>query len=468
MDDSQRGVKPPRSLRWMLSAWICGTILLVGIVGAWASFWLAFEEARDLQDDELREIAQLVKLQNENVVSSKAEASIVDEPEMHVWVIRTYRAGTHVKTPDLALSLPANLADGLHTVASRGESWRLYAKTVDSAHGLAVAQRTSARDEIARDSALRTLVPFLVVIPFLIFLTAILIRVLLHKVEEVANQVDRKGNDDFTPLALAAMPAEIVPFAAATNRLLERVELVLSKHRQFIAAAAHELRSPITAMTLQLENAVGEDAAPAALQTRLAPLGASLERMRALAEQLLSLARIQAKPGHSHERADGMKIVVEAMGELFPVADAKNVDLGLARGEQLVLHGSEHDFRALVRNAIENAVLYTPPGGKVDVRLYQDGGDALFEVDDSGPGIAKEHLSRVFDPFYRVPGSGQPGSGLGLALIRSAASRLGGTVALENNHPGRAGGLRFVYRQPLPSGVAAAPAEAKGKGALPG
>jgi signal transduction histidine kinase len=352
-----------------------------------------------------------------------------------------------VNTPDLALALPARLPDGLHTVQSRGESWRLYARTVDATHGLAVAQRTSARDEIARDSALRTLVPFLIVIPILILLTAILIRLLLRRVREAADQVDEKGDDDFAPLALAAVPAEIVPFVAATNRLLERMQLVLAKHRQFIAAAAHELRSPITAMTLHLENAIADEAA---LQPRLAPLGASLERMRALVEQLLSLARIQAQAARSRELVDGMQVVVDAMGEVFPVADAKDVDLGLACGEPLTLRGSEHDFRALARNAIENAVVYTPPGGKVDVRLYRDGTDAVLEVDDTGPGIPPDQLARVFDPFYRVPGSGQPGSGLGLAIVRSAAARLGGTVALDNDRPGRNGGLTFTYRQPLP------------------
>jgi two-component system OmpR family sensor kinase len=430
----------------MLSASICGTILLVGIIGALTSFWFAFDEARDLQDDELREIARLVTLRGDTV-SSEGRLGADDEPEMRIWVIRTYPTGTTVNTPDLALALPARLPDGLHTVRSRGESWRLYARTVDATHGLAVAQRTSARDEIARDSALRTLVPFLIVIPILILLTAILIRLLLRRVREAADQVDEKGDDDFAPLALAAVPAEIVPFVAATNRLLERMQLVLAKHRQFIAAAAHELRSPITAMTLHLENAIADDAA---LQPMLAPLGASLERMRALVEQLLSLARIQAQAVRSRELVDGMQVVVDAMGEVFPVADAKNVDLGLARGEPLTLRGSEHDFRALARNAIENAVVYTPSGGKVDVRLYRDGTDAVLEVDDAGPGIPPDQLARVFDPFYRVPGSGQPGSGLGLAIVRSAAARLGGTVALDNNRPGRNGGLTFTYRQPLP------------------
>lgn len=438
-----------RSLRWMLSASICGTILLVGVIGALTSFWFAFEEARDLQDDELRAIARLVNLPDTSIVSSELQPSADDEPEMRIWLIRTCKSGTIVKTPDFSLSLPADLSDGLHTVESRGETWRLYARGVNHEYGLAVAQRTSARDEIARDSALRTLIPLLFVIPILVFLTAILIRVLLHKVHEVASQMDKKGADDFEPLGIAAVPDEIVPFVTATNRLLERVQGVLSKQRQFVASAAHELRSPVTAMTLHLDNAIGEDSAPTPLAARLAPLGEGLERMRMLVEQLLSLARMQEQSLPSREFFDGKGILVEVLGALFPVADAKDVDLGIVVGESLRLHGSEHDFRALARNAIENAVLYTPPGGRVDVRFYRDRDHAVFEVDDTGPGIAEEHLVRVFDPFYRIPGSGQPGSGLGLAIIRAAAARLGGTVALKNSIPGPDSGLKFVYRQPL-------------------
>jgi signal transduction histidine kinase len=270
-------------------------------------------------------------------------------------------------------------------------------------------------------------------------------------VQAVAGQLDKKGDDDFEALGMAAVPDEILPFVTATNRLLERVQGVLDKHRQFVASAAHELRSPVTAMTLHLENALENaldgEGTGAALPARLAPLGAGLARMDAIVEQLLALARVQGRTVHAGERFHGKDLVVEALGELFPVADAKGVDLGLAAGESLILDGSEHDFRALARNAIENAVLYTPPGGRVDVRLYEDGGQAVFEVEDTGPGIAQEHLARVFDPFYRVPGSSQPGSGLGLAIIRSAAARLGGAVALENRGPGAGHGLKFVYRQ---------------------
>lgn len=449
MDDSKGTVSRPPSLLRMLSLSIGGTILVVGIIGAFFSFSFAFDEARDLQDDELREIAQLVTLGDKDVLSSEGHPPVDDEPEMRIWVIRTHKVGTNVKTPGLSLILPSNLSDGLQTVESRGESWRLYVKTVNDEHGLAVAQRTSARDEIARDSALRTLIPFLVVIPILILLTAFLIRVLLRKVKEVADQVDNKGGSDLKPLSPVGVPEEIVPFVTATNRLLERIETVLFKQRQFVADAAHELRSPVTAMTLHLENAIASRFSPDTVLTRLAPMGVGLTRMRALVEQLLSLARVESKVATSREKLDGKAIIVEAIGDVFPLADSKDVDLGLVVGEDVALNGSENDFRALARNAIENAVLYTPSGGKVDVRFYRSEDRAVFEVEDSGPGIPEEHLSRVFDPFYRIPGSGQAGSGLGLTIVRSAAARLGGTVILENILAEGKTGLRFVYQQPF-------------------
>ncbi|MBK4734681.1 ATP-binding protein [Noviherbaspirillum pedocola] len=445
MDDSKGTVN--RSLLWLLSVSICGTILVVGIFGALASFWFAFEEVRDLQDDELREIAQLVSLGDKDAISSEAHPPVDDEPEMRVWVIRMTKAGGNIATPDLSLSLPPNLSDGLHTVDSKGESWRLYVRTLNEGYGLAVAQRTSARDEIARDSALRTLTPFLLVIPILIVLAGFLIRFLLRKVGEVSEEVDKRDDTDLAPLSLQGVPAEIVPFVTATNRLLDRVKEALQQQRHFVADAAHELRSPVTAMTLQLENAMATGAIPGTLASRLAPLGVSLERMRELVEQLLLLAKLEAGAPVNYQRMDGRNVVVEALGEIFPLADSRNVDLGLVIGEELGLYGSEHDFRTLVRNAIQNAVLYTPPGGKVDVRLYRDANNAVLEVEDSGPGIPEELMSRVFDAFYRIVGSAQPGSGLGLAIVRSAAKRLGGEVSLENIRADGKTGLRFVYRQ---------------------
>ncbi|CAG9187514.1 sensor histidine kinase [Cupriavidus pinatubonensis] len=448
MDGAQSRVN--RSLLWMLSVSIGGTILLVGLIAAAASFWFAFEEARDLQDDELREIAWLVSPGDAKFLSSPGGFNPADEPEMRIWVLKVSRLATRIVTPDLSLIVPGELSDGLHTIQSHGQSWRIYIRTVSQEYALAVAQRTSARDEIARDSALRTLFPLLALIPVLVFLAGLLIRLLLRKVHELSAEVDRRGDSDLTPISATGVPSEIQPFVNATNRLLDRLLSALAMHRRLVADAAHELRSPITAMTLQLENALASETIPQTVLDRLAPLGRSVERMRSLVEQLLMLAEQEATAPVIGHTFDAREVVVEALGEVFPFAESKGVDLGMDVSESVQLRGSEQDFLALTRNAIDNAALYTQAGGKVDVRLYREGNDAVFEVEDTGPGIPEGELSRVFDAFYRVVGSGQPGSGLGLAIVRSAATRLGGRVSLHTISSAGRTGLRFTYKQTLP------------------
>lgn len=449
MDGAKGGVN--RSLLWMLSVSICGTILVVGLVAAAASFWFAFEEARDLQDDELREIAWLVSPGDARFLSSQGGFVQAEEPEMRIWVLKVSKLATRVVTPDLSLTLPGELSDGLHTIDSHGESWRIYIRPISAEFGLAVAQRTSARDEIARDSALRTLIPLLAVIPILILLAGILIRILLRKVQQLSADVDRKGEPDLAPLPTVGVPLEVLPFVNATNRLLGRLRSALAQQRKFVADAAHELRSPVTAMTLQLENAMTVEAATEAVLARLAPLGKSIARMRSLVEQLLLLAEQESGPPPVSCDVDARAVIIDVLGELFPFADYKGIDLGMDFSEALMIRGNEQDFRAVVRNAVDNAVLYTPSGGKVDVCLYQQGNEIIFEVEDSGPGIPACELARVFDPFYRIVGSGQPGSGLGLAIVRSAAGRLGGRVSLHTIMSGGKTGLRFVYTQPVAS-----------------
>ncbi|GJI91895.1 ATP-binding protein [Duganella hordei] len=445
MADSKGPVN--RSLLWMLSASICGTILLVGIIAALSSFWFSFGEARDLQDDELREIARLVKLGDEQLLSPASPPWQDDEPEMRIWVIKVSKAPTNITTPELSLSLPGSLPDGYHSIESKGESWRIYVRHLNAEYGLAVAQRTSARDEIARDSALRTLLPLLVIIPILIFLTALLIRVLLRKLHEVSMEVDKKGEADLTPVDTTGLPAELLPFVGSTNKLLVRIETSLRQQGQLVADAAHELRSPVTAMTLQLENAMAAHLPPETVASRLAPLGASLVRMRKLVEQLLALAKLNSSAAADNSLIDARAIVIESIEEFFSLANARNIDLGVEVGDSVTVRGNEHDFRAIVRNAVENAIVYTPAGGKVDVRCSHREGEIIFEVEDSGPGISEQELTRVFDPFYRVPGNTQPGSGLGLAITQSAASRLGGNVELKSASAGSSAGLRFIYSQ---------------------
>ena len=189
--------------------------------------------------------------------------------------------------------MPIDISEGFQIVSIQGESFRLYVHTLQSGQKIAVGQQTALRDEIAIDSGLSTLLPMLVLIPVLVLLTRIIIRKALAPITHLSLQLDQRNDSNLNPLPDSELPDEIVPFVTSINSLMKRVGEVLSQQRRFIADAAHELRSPMTALTLQAENLEhGESAKERA--DRLQKLKYGLVRASSLLEQLLSLARQQA------------------------------------------------------------------------------------------------------------------------------------------------------------------------------
>ena len=181
-----------------------------------------------------------------------------------------------------------------------------------------------------------------------------------------------------------------------------------------------------------------------ALRERLVAVNAGLERARHLTEQLLNLARSQA--GNSERsKVDLAAVARELIAENWNHASARGIDLGMEELAQLTVAAEPESLRMILRNALDNALRYSPPGGQVTIRLSAEGDDAIVDVIDSGPGIPPADRERAFSPFFRMPGSSGDGSGLGLAIARDAAARLGGVVSLENGPAGV--GLVFRYRQ---------------------
>jgi len=163
---------------------------------------------------------------------------------------------------------------------------------------------------------------------------------------------------------------------------------------------------------------------------------------------LLKLARVQGASSGVDEPIALDEVVRTAIEEMLPLAETRQIDLGCVRLDRAQVRGDRRHMHALVRNAIDNAVRYTPASGRVDVMLIVDNGEAVLAVEDTGPGIPADLRERVFEPFYRILGSQQNGTGLGLAIVRSAAQALGGGVTLAERVDGQAG-LRFIYRQKL-------------------
>lgn len=429
-----------RSLQRHLSLMLGAAILLSGLVATVASFMLAYGEAKELQDDMLRQLAVLsVKGAAELAKPAKGDVALND-PESRILVIKL----PEYPRPEW---LPEHLSAGFHTLSAKGEALRVFVHDGSSGERTVVAQPTDARDEIAINSALRTLIPLLLLFPLLTWLIVHIIRREFTSVARISRNLDAQTANRPSPIDEKELPNEITPFVQAINRLLARINQLISQQQRFIADAAHELRSPLTALSMQAQN-LRQANSLEAIHERVAPLQAGIERARQLTEQLLNLARIQAD-GSTEGVVDLSVLSRELIAQYLPAAEAKDIDLGLEECDRLSLRASPESLRLILGNALENAIKYTPVGGEVTLRIIDDGGMAVIEVVDSGTGIPSAERDHVFDAFYRMPGTIGTGSGLGLAIAREAATRLGGEINLKDRRD--CSGLIFSYRQRLPT-----------------
>lgn len=414
-----------------------------GLAAGCASFYLAFREAQELQDDQLRQVAHLIGRSGTPPKDWAGTSGSADDsdPDARIIVVTAGETSQNTHLP----AVPAAAPEGFQTLEGRRDTWRLYVRTLPSGKRIAVGQMTAVRDETARDSGLRTLIPMLLLVPSLALLVSWIIRRALAPVMALSTQLDRRDDGNLQSIPESDVPSEIKPFVGAINRLMQRLGLALSQQRRFIADAAHELRSPLTALTVQAEN-LEQTSVSVEAKSRVQQLKAGLERAAKLLEQLLNLARSQNSAAPAQDvRFD--ELVRQVVEEYLAFALSKQIDFGCKRFEPTIAVAPPEELRMLVRNAVDNALRYTPQGGTVDVSIYQDNGQTVFLVEDSGPGIPPDEKERIFEPFYRVMGNGETGSGLGLAIVRSIAERLGGDIELSN----RAGaqGARFWYRHPL-------------------
>ena len=460
MDGRQKQLTGSDSLQRRLSWALCAAILVVAVLAGGFSFVSAFNAANELQDDTLHQVAALFDRQRlaPHQEQDPGQAPAADE-ETRV-VVQHLSEGAHALGGDdtgPVLPLPPDLSDGLQTLEVAGETFRVLVATTDLGERIAVSQETAVRNANAQGSALRTLVPLLVLVPVLMLLVADLVRKMFSPLAALACDIDGRAEQDLQPVEEAGLPSEVRPFAAAINRLLLRVDQSMQTQRRFVADAAHELRSPLTALSLQAER-LAEAPMPELARERLGTLRQGIARGRHLLEQLLSLARAQATPAAPATALPAVSlqhICRRVLEDLLPLAEAKHIDMGMEDSEDAQVWASETDLLVVARNLVDNAIRYTPEGGKIDLSVSTDGHRAVLTVADSGPGIALQERERIFDPFYRTPGSGPVGSGLGLAIVQAVVQRLDGNIVLGFTDAQKGCGLRVSVHFPLPAALQA-------------
>lgn len=440
------------SLQYRLSASISLAVIVVAGSAAAFTFRASWNDAHLAQDKQLRQTAHLIGRVQTGPVTLAARQKIGGIARDERIIVRFLPAPGIEATPDPQGGpvFPPQLRDGVQTVEIGDEAWRVVVRTDDGGVRVAVAQQTKVRDAVAVDSALRSLMPFALLALLLPLLVHFLIGKLFRPLRALAEQSGRRDSADVRPLDAAGLPDEVLPLVAEINRLLQRVDRAMQAQRRFVADAAHELRSPLTALSLQTERLAAADM-PDEARRRMVALGEGLKRTRLMLDQLLALARsTQSVQGAQ----DGMfavslqqatRAVIE---ELYPLAEQRGIDLGVLSADDATVMVAPLDLHMLVKNLIDNAIRYTPQGGRVDVSFRAHGGAVDFIVDDTGPGIADAERERVFHAFYRTLGNGAAsGSGLGLAIVKAVADKSGATVTLAAP-PSSASGLRVVVAFP--------------------
>lgn len=368
------------------------------------------------------------------------------EDENHEFIVQVWtNEGLRIFESAVGAALPQIAVLGFANVQARGGTYRVFSMQTRS-QVIQVAQNMAARRDMARSLALRTLAPLAIMAPLLVLAVWWGVSRSLAPVERVRRQLAQRQADDLSPVSDAQLPDEVQPLVSELNLLFERVQRAFDAQEHFVADAAHELRSPLAALRLQLQGLqrAADDTARAAAIERLS---AGIDRATRLVEQLLTLARQEASTPTT-EPVDLRAVAQLALADVAPAAQARSMDVGLLDSDAatvpVTVRGNAEALRMLARNLLDNAIKYTPPGGQVDLQVRREDGRAVLTVEDSGPGIAPEHRERVMQRFVRETSEGAPGSGLGLAIVQAIAHAHGATVVLGTSP--RLGGLLVTVR----------------------
>ena len=442
---------------WSLRRRLLGLLVLVSTVLLTGSAALFYVDARDasqkLFDDALRESASLILQLAQHEIEEHGLALGVSL--MHaetragpfafryqIWtedMRSAYRSASLPTTPLMSIR-----AQGFDWAVVNGETWRAYA-TWNATHTLQIqiVQSLKHRQALANDTLTRLVIATASMLILAAGSLAWVLALTIRPLRRTAQLVDQRSPDDLRPVDDAGAPSEVRPLLTALNQLLGRVRDTLTAERRFTADASHELRTPLAAIRANAQVLLAaRDDAERQLTTR--DLLDSVDRGTRLIEQLLGLARAD------EQAATGLQTLV-SLDELARIqlreqaqAAARKDIASQLDAQSVVVRGVPALLMALVRNLVDNAIRYTPDGCDVSIRTRYHEGWAEFSVCDAGPGIAPEERERVFERFYRIPGTDAVGSGLGLSIVKRIAELHGASVTIEAGDGGR--GTRVTVR----------------------
>ena len=445
-----------RSIERYLLVWVLGALTLGSVLLTLVIYAVTLDEMNEVFDVDLKNVAQaLASYHGSEPTPSRrllqdAAPAIATPEEYEIVTLTWSQDGERSYTSNPSAAVPLVRSTGLTRHEAGADEWIVY--TVAMPGGWAqAAQRVTSRRIMARESAAQVIPPMLALVLIVAGLLSFGLRRGLKPLDAAARSVAARSVNSLTPIAADDAPRELEPMVSSINGLIGRLATAFSAQRRFLADAAHELRTPVTALRLQLqllENARDD----VQRQESLAELRAGIARSQHLIEQFLHISSAEAEGAEVRpmEQLDLGELARSTVARLSVNAEHRGIDLGAGRICGIAIEGHEDQIGLLLTNLIENALRYTDRGGVVDVHVDSDGDEAVLRVVDNGPGIPEPERERVFGRFYRgaeapSPADDASGSGLGLAIVHAIAERHHAVVSLHTAAGGRGLEARVVF-----------------------
>ena len=464
-----------RSLRFKL----CLGISVIGIAYIGLSNYMSYNktkaEAQAFIDEELMQIANVII--NYNVILPKNW----DRPRMRRHIITDFEGhilhqfmprNSHMNSlfmevpsindlfdkhqeiiiapifsgPGQTVYFPPNIDDGLYTVLINDKRVRAYVATNKQQIRFVVARPYELLDALVNQALQHSIGSFTLLIFIYIPCIIFIVGLIFMPVKRLASELYRRKNNDLSPITAHTLPSELDVFIEAINNLLLKTERTMQRERRFIADAAHEMRTPLTAISLQAQS-LDENLLSRTEAEKLVQLRQASKRQRDLTNNLLEYARCQSRPVLHMEPLSIKDLFIEVIEDLGSIADEKDIDFGIEGECDYKVVSDRAGLKTVIRNLVSNALKYTPQGGRCDLRCILQKKRLEIIVDDSGPGILEQEKENVFNVFYRVGGDSArfEGTGLGLPIVRSTCEQLGASITLINREEG---GLRACVSLP--------------------
>jgi two-component system OmpR family sensor kinase len=420
-----------RSIRANLVLWVVGTLALGTVVVLGATYALTRNQVGRLFDEELKQVAHAVHLREDWTQPRRMR---IARPGFSLSVRaydQTGRVYFETALPSLPPDLQQSFSEGLAYAETAEGPWRVYTHVTDEGT-VQVGQPVATRDALARELSLSVLMPMLLLIPVLGVVVAWALKRGLQPIHVTSRRVSDRDAARLDPLPADNVPRELLPLVHQINALLARLEGAFGAQRRFLADAAHELRSPVAALALQVQLAERAHT-PAARSAALHELARGVERARRLVQQLMDFARLDAAvPLQAFAPVNLAALSREVVSGYAVRAESQDVDLGVDAPAAVQAFGAEPELRSLLENLVDNALRYAPAGSLVTVAVREVDERVELRVVDAGRGVPASERERVFERFHRVAGDATRGTGLGLAIVKAIVERHHGSIALAD------------------------------------